>query len=143
MTTVRDVMTANPSCALPTDTVHQVAQLMKSEDVGPIPVVESHDSKKLVGIVTDRDLVLKVLAEGRNGQDTTVETVMTRNPVSCRENDSLDQALQAMSQYQVRRIPIVNDRNEIIGIIAQADVATRVEQPNRTAEVVEDISKPS
>jgi CBS domain-containing protein len=142
MNTVREVMTSNPTCALPTDTVHRVAQLMKSENVGPIPVVESHNSKKLVGIVTDRDLVLKVLAEGRNGQDTTVEAVMSRNPVSCRENDNLDQAYQAMSQHQIRRIPIVNDRNEIVGIIAQADIATRVEQPNKTAEVVEEISRP-
>ncbi len=141
MATCRDVMTANPTCCVPTETVQHVAQLMKNENVGPIPVTESQNSKKLVGIVTDRDLVLKVLAEGRSPQDVSVEEVMTRNPVTCRETDDVDNAMQAMSQHQVRRIPIVNDRNEIVGIIAQADIATRVEQPRKTADVVEEISR--
>jgi CBS domain-containing protein len=143
MTTCREVMTSNPTCAVPTDSVERVAQMMKSENVGPIPVVESKDSKKLVGIVTDRDLVLKVLAEGRSGQNTNVDAVMTRNVTACREDDNLDRALQAMADQQIRRIPIVNGNNEIVGIIAQADVATRTEQPRKTADVVEEISKPA
>ena len=141
MTTCRDVMTTNPTCATPSESVQHVANLMKNENVGPIPVVESHDSKKLVGIVTDRDLVLKVLAEGRNPQEMKVQDVMSLNPITCRENDSIDRAMEAMSQHQVRRIPIVNDRSEIVGIIAQADIATRIERPNKTADVVEEISK--
>ncbi len=142
MTTCREVMTPNPTTCLPTDTVYDAARLMRLENVGSIPIVESQDSKRLIGIVTDRDLVLNVLAEGRSGQETPIQDVMTGDPVTCYEDDNLDQALQAMSSQQVRRIPIVNTRNEIVGIIAQADVATRVEQPAKTAEVVEDISRP-
>src|SRR5690606_6796322 len=94
MATCRDVMTTNPTTCVPSETVEHVARLMKSEDVGPIPVIESQNSKKLVGIVTDRDLVLKVLAEGRNPKEMKVEDVMTRNPVTCRENDDVENAMQ-------------------------------------------------
>lgn len=142
MPTCREVMTMNPTCCLPTDTAYDAARLMRTDNVGSIPVVESQDSKRLVGIITDRDLVLSVLAEGLSGQNTIIGNVMTGDPVTCYEDDDLDQALQAMSQQQVRRIPIVNTRGEIVGIIAQADVATRVEEPGKTAEVVEDISRP-
>jgi CBS-domain-containing membrane protein len=71
-----------------------------------------------------------------------VQEVMSRDLVTCREDDDVDTAFQAMANYQIRRIPVVNDRNEIIGIIAQADIATRVEEPKKTAEVVEEISQP-
>ena len=142
MTTCGEVMTANPTCCVHTDSTEHAAQLMRSEGLGPIPVIESKDSKKLVGIITDRDLVLKVLAEGRDASDTTVEIVMTSDPVTCREQDDVQKALDAMIRHQVRRIPVVSDDNKIIGIIAQADVATKVEQPDKTGEVVEEISKP-
>ncbi len=137
-----EIMTTNPVCCLPRDTVQRAAQIMKTEDVGPVPVVESQASRKLVGIITDRDLVLNVLAEGRTAQHTRVEEVMTRDMITCREQDNLDKAIQAMAQYQIRRIPIVNANREIVGIIAQADVATRVDEPDKTAKVVEEISKP-
>ncbi|GAB4515076.1 MAG: CBS domain-containing protein [Anaerolineae bacterium] len=143
MTTCSDVMTTNPTCCVSTDTVERAAQMMKAEDVGSIPVVESQNTKRLVGIVTDRDLVLKVLAAGPNGHDQAVGDVMTHDPVACRERDDLNKALQAMSDHQVRRIPIVNDQHEVVGIVAQADIATRTEQPHKTAGVVEDISKPN
>jgi CBS domain-containing protein len=143
MTTCGDVMTRNPMCCVMSDTADRAAEMMKNEDVGSIPVVESRDSKKLVGIVTDRDLALKVVAEGRNGRDVKLDSVMSRNPVTCGERDNLDNALKAMSDHQIRRIPIVNDRREIVGIISQADVATRAAEPQKTAEVVQDISQPN
>lgn len=136
-----DVMTADPVCCLRTDTIERVAHLMKMEDVGSIPVIESQKSRKLVGIVTDRDIVLKAVTDRRYGQDTTVEAVMTHDPVTCREGEKLDKALKKMADHQVRRIPVVNGGDEIVGIIAQADIATRTEEPAKTAEVVEEISK--
>ncbi|RIK42452.1 MAG: hypothetical protein DCC55_08775 [Chloroflexi bacterium] len=139
----RDIMTKDPTCCLPGDTVDQVAQLMKSEDIGPVPVVENHETKKLVGIVTDRDLAIKVVAEGRDPKQTRVEEVMTRELVTCRPEDDLQQVFQAMADHQVRRIPVVTTDGRIVGIIAQADIATRVDQPEPTAEVVEEISRPS
>jgi CBS domain-containing protein len=142
MKTCSEIMTASPTCCVPDDSVQQVAQLMRAEDVGSVPVVENQSTKRLVGIVTDRDLVLKVLAPGLNCQSTTVQEVMSRDLVTCRATDKVDKAFKAMADYQIRRIPIVNDRNEIVGIIAQADIATRVEEPKKTAEVVEEISQP-
>jgi CBS domain-containing protein len=126
---------------LASDTVEEAARLMKQEDVGPIPVVQDHQGKKLVGIVTDRDLVVKVLAAGREAKRTKLEDVMTRNPVTCREDDDVDGCIRAMSEHQVRRMPIVDKNNCIVGIVAQADIATRVDEPERTAEMVERISE--
>ena len=135
-----DVMTRDPACCLPGDTVDRAAQLMRSEDVGPVPVISDHQTKRLVGIVTDRDLALKVVAEARDARNTRVEDVMTRGVVACRAEDAVQEALDAMAEHQVRRIPVVDADHRIVGIIAQADIATRMEEPEKTAEVVEDIS---
>jgi len=136
-----EVMTKNPVCCVPNDSAAQAAQLMKSEDVGSIPVIENEQTQKLVGIVTDRDLALKVVAEGRDPKTTKVDAVMTHNVVTCRADDDLQKALDAMANHQLRRIPVVNNDNKIVGIIAQADVATRADQPEKTAEMVMEISQ--
>jgi CBS domain-containing protein len=136
-----EVMTKNPTCCLPENVVEKVAQLMKQENIGSIPVVENMKTKKLIGIVTDRDLVLKIVAEGRDSKSTKVETVMTRKLVTCHTEDDLQIALDAMSAHQLRRIPIVDENDLILGIISQADVATRVDQPEKVAELVKDISQ--
>ena len=136
-----EVMTKNPVCCLPDDLVTKAAKLMKSEHIGSVPVIENEQTKKLVGIVTDRDLALKVVAEGLDAKSTKVETVMTRKVVTCHAEDDLQKAVDAMSDNQLRRIPIVDADNQILGIIAQADVATRVDQPEKTAEMVKEISQ--
>ena len=143
MTTCSEVMTASPTFCLPDHNACYVARIMRDEDIGSVPIIENLNTRKLVGIVTDRDLTLKVIAENRDGQSVTLNEVMSRHPVTCRENEDIDRAMQAMADHQVRRIPIVNERNELVGIIAQADIATRTEQPRKTAAVVEDISKPN
>lgn len=136
-----DLMTKDPSCCVPTDTAHDAAQLMKSEDVGPIPIVKDKQSRELLGIVTDRDLVLKVLAEGLDPKSVQVDRVMTTAVVTCSAEDACDEALDLMEQHQVRRIPIVDDNNRLVGIISQADIATRLDEPEKTAEVLEEISR--
>ena len=136
-----EVMTKNPLCCLPEDLATKAAGLMKSENIGSIPVIENEPTKKLVGIVTDRDLTLKILAEGLDAKSTKVEAVMTRKVVTCHAEDDLQKALDAMSEHQLRRIPVVDGDNKIVGIIAQADVATRVDQPQKTAEMVKEISQ--
>ena len=138
-----EVMTSKPVCCLPDDTVAKAAELMKSGNVGSIPVVQNEQTRKLVGIVTDRDLALKIVAEGRDGKATKVDAVMTRNVVTCRGDDDLQQPLDAMAKHQLRRIPVVDSENQVVGIIAQADVATRANQPEKTAEVVKEISRAS
>lgn len=136
-----EVMTKDPACCLPNDMVANAAKLMKSGNVGSIPVVENEQTKRLVGIITDRDLALKIVAEGHDAKSTRVEAVMTRTVVTCHAEDDLQKALDAMAGHQLRRIPVVDQDGQVIGIIAQADVATRVNQPEKTAEMVKGISQ--
>ncbi len=136
-----EVMTKKPVCCLPNDMVAKTANLMKRENVGSIPVIENEKTRKLVGIVTDRDLTLKIVAKGLDAKSTKVEAVMTRKLVTCRAEDDLQKALDAMSEHQLRRIPVVDKDNKILGIIAQADVATRVDKPKKTAAMVKEISR--
>lgn len=137
-----EVMTKDPVCCTPADTATAAARLMKDSDVGPIPVIENEQTRKLVGIVTDRDLALKVVAEGRDPNAVKVEEVMTREPSTCRAEDELQKAVGLMAERQLRRIPVVDEAGKVVGIIAQADVATKTETPEKTANVVEEISKP-
>jgi len=141
MKKARDVMTKDLVYASPQDTVSHVAQLMKMEDIGPVLIVDNKESRRLVGIVTDRDLVLKVIAEGQDPKTTRVEEVMSKKLVTCRADDDVENAMKAMAQYQLRRIPVVEDDNRLVGIISQADIATRVDEPEKTAEVVKEISE--
>jgi len=136
-----ELMTKDPSCCLPTDTVFDAAQLMKSEDVGPIPIVNDKQTKKLAGIVTDRDLALKVVAEGLDPKQTKIEEVMTTGVQTCNPDDDVSNVLKLMEHHHVRRIPIVDDQDCLVGIIAQADIATRIDEAEKTHEVVEEISK--
>lgn len=136
-----DVMTKNPVYSLPNVGAAKVARLMKSKDIGAVPIIENQQTKKLVGMVTDRDLALKIVATGRDPKSTTAEAVMTRKVVTCQADDKLQKALDAMSEHQLRRIPVVDKDNGIVGIIAQADVATRVDKCEKTAELVKDISQ--
>jgi len=136
------VMTKNPVCCLQNDMVTKVAKVMKTMNIGAIPVVDSEESRKLIGILTDRDLALKIVAEGRDAKATKVETVMTHVVVTCRAADDLQVAVDLMSKHQLRRLPVVDNDYKIIGIIAQADVATRVNEPEETAAMVKGISRP-
>jgi CBS domain-containing protein len=136
-----EIMTTNPECCLPTDPVMRAAQIMKTEDVGPVPVVEDKDEKKLTGIVTDRDLALKVVAEARDAKTTTVEDVMSEGLVTCRENDDVRSVLALMEENQLRRIPVDDKKDHLVGIIAQADVATRMGSARAAGEVVQQVSQ--
>ena len=137
----RDVMTKDLVTATPEDTITEVAQLMKNEDIGPVLVVDNNDSKTLVGIITDRDIALKVIAERKDPKTTSVGEIMSKKLVTCRPDDDVDVAINAMAHYQLRRIPVVGDNLKLVGIISQADVATRVHEPEKTAEVVKEISE--
>jgi CBS domain-containing protein len=137
-----EVMTREPACCEPGDSIRRAAEIMKRQDVGSVPVVESHEEKKLVGIVTDRDIVVKVLADGADVARATVRDAMTANPAHCREDDDVEKAVRTMSDRQVRRMPIIDAGGHLSGIIAQADVATRINRDQTTGELVEAISEP-
>ena len=141
MKTCKEVMTSNPVCCLPDEMVNEVAQLMKSKDVGSIPVIENRESHELIGILTDRDLALKVIATGRDPAKTKISEVMKHNPFACLEGDDVQKALDIMASRQVRRIPVIDQGRRIVGIIAQGDIATRLDEPEKTGELVADISK--
>ena len=139
----RDVMTREPVCCEPADPVTRAAEMMRQHDVGSLPVVDSRDSRRLVGIVTDRDLVTKVVAGNRNVASATVRDAMTVEPASCRETDEVERAVSLMADRQVRRMPVVDESGRLSGIIAQADVATRVNRDQTTGKLVEAISEQS
>lgn len=133
--TVRDAMTSSPTTVDAHETAVEAARLMASENVGSLPVVEGDD---LVGMVTDRDLVLNVLAKDVDPHKVTVSSICSENPTVVGPDDSLDTALQHMAREQVRRLPVVEERR-LIGILAQADVSRTVE-PAATGRLVEEIS---
>lgn len=135
-----EIMTKDPVCCLPSDTVQRAAELMRDQDVGLIPVVDD-ERTNIIGVITDRDLALRVVAEGKDPTKTLVQEVMTTGVISCTVNDDLQKALDLMEKYQLRRIPVIDDTGALVGIIAQADIATRINEPEKTAEVVEEISK--
>jgi CBS domain-containing protein len=134
--TVSQAMTSAPRSIERTQSVVEAARLMASEDVGSLPVVEGN---RLVGIVTDRDLVLQVLAKDLDPSKVTISEVASENPVVAKPDEPLDAALQRMAQEQVRRLPVV-DEGRLVGILAQADVA-REAKPASTGEMVEQISE--
>lgn len=137
--TARDVMTANPTTVTERETLDKVARLMKQEDTGIIPVCD--ESKKVIGLITDRDIVVRVVADGGNPASTSVNQIMSKDVTFVRENDSVDTIFRVMSDKQIRRVPVVNDRQELVGIVAQADLATRSEHDKKLGQTVEEISR--
>jgi CBS domain-containing protein len=136
-----DVMTSNPVCCMLDDSTAKLAQMMAHSDIGPVIVVQNGKQNKLAGIVTDRDLALKVVAQGRDPHGTTAAEVMTRNVATVHPDDDIERALSIMKQQQVRRIPVVDSNDSVVGIVSQADVATRIDEPFKTAAVVKEISE--
>lgn len=134
---IRDAMTSNPRSVEMSTPVVEAARLMKSEDVGPLPVTEGD---RLVGIVTDRDIVVRVVAEGKDVQSTTVGEIASKDLVTIDPQQDLDEALRLMAQHQVRRLPVVEEDGRLVGILAQADVAQEG-QDSKTGQMVEQISE--
>ena len=134
--TVQDAMTASPACLASDAYVIEAARVMMNEDVGSLPVV---DEGRLVGIVTDRDLVMQVMARDLDPNKVQVAEVCSENPVVAAPEESLQIALKRMASQQVRRLPVVED-GQLVGILAQADVAQNAEAES-TGEMVEQISQ--
>ena len=139
---VREVMTESPTCCTPETGLQEAAKMMVDCDCGCIPVVDSDDSKMPVGMITDRDITCRVVAQGRNPLDLTVRDAMTSTVVSVTPDTSLEDCLDLMEESQVRRIAVVDGDGKICGIVAQADVALKADN-EKTAEVVQQVSKAS
>lgn len=138
---VRDIMTRDPQCVTTSQKLGDVARVMRDEDCGAVPVVAGEGDRKIIGMVTDRDIVIRVVAEGKNPTDTPVEIAMTKEVYSVKEDDSVDKVFRVMSDKQVRRVPVVDDRGMIVGIVAQADIATDTNDTHKVARTVEEISE--
>jgi CBS domain-containing protein len=135
--TITDVMSANP-CAIDASTpVAYAAKMMKQEDVGLAPIVEGD---RLVGALTDRDIVTRVVAEGRDPQSVPVREVASTDLVTIDPQQDLDEALRLMASNQVRRLPVVAADGRLVGVLAQADIA-REAKDKQTGQLVEEISK--
>ena len=140
--TCAEVMTPSPTSVTTQHTTADAAELMKREDVGLLPIV-SEDGRKLIGVLTDRDIVIKVIAEGKDPKSTAVTEVMSDSPVTCLPQESVESVMELMASKQVRRIPIIDRDGSLVGIVAQADVATRIANPQETGQVVQAISEPA
>lgn len=137
---IREVMSQNPSCCMPSDSAQSVAVMMRDRNVGAIPVVADQQSRKLIGMITDRDFCCSIVADGLDPKTTTIEKFISLNPVTCREGENVENCERLMQQHQVRRIPIVDANDCVIGIVSQADLALR-DRPERVSRTVAAISK--
>ena len=134
----RDVMTPDPACCTPHTTLDQVAKLMAHNDCGEIPVLDTADQP--IGVITDRDIVCRVVAEGKNPSAYTVEHYMTQPVITVRADASLEEVVSTMEKHQIRRVPVVDDRGCCAGIIAQADIAWTGAEHD-VAELVREVSR--
>jgi len=139
---VREIMTREPVFCAPETKIQDVARMMVEQDCGGIPVVESSRSKQLVGVVTDRDIAVRVVAQGRDPSRTTARDCMSNPVVTVTAETEVESCCDVLEQHQLRRVPVVDERGEICGIVAQADIATFAPE-RKTAEVVRSISQPA
>lgn len=135
---IRDVMTRNPECVSEKDSLRDVARIMKDQDTGVVPVV---DGKKIIGLITDRDIVVRGLAEGKNLENARVTELMTRSVRSVREDASVNEALELMNRAEIRRVAVVDQNDELVGIVSLGDIASQTNQDGKVGQTVETISE--
>jgi CBS domain-containing protein len=134
---IREIMTSNPSTIEPDKPVAEAARIMKQEDAGVVPVTQNG---RLIGMVTDRDITIRIVAEGKDPQSTAVREVASTDLVTVAPRQELDEALRLMAQHKVRRLPVVEEDGRLVGVVAQADVA-REGDDTQTGQVVQEISQ--
>lgn len=135
-------MTWDPAFVVPEDSAVTAAMLMKNHNIGSVPVVSDRGDRALVGIVTDRDLTIRVVAEQRDYYRTRVSDVMSKDLVACHVDDERNEVISAMAKRQIRRVPVVTTHNRLVGIISQADLAGNV-KPRALGELVEEVTEPA
>jgi CBS domain-containing protein len=140
---VQEVMTRDPACVTPRSTIREAAELMRRQDIGIVPVIDESASKRLVGVVTDRDIAIRVVAEGRNGDVRVSEIMSTNELCTCGADDDVSEVMKAMASEQVRRIPIVDGRGTLVGIVAQADIVRKTRDAEGAERTVKQISEPT
>ena len=139
---VREIMTTNPACCTADASLEEVAKAMVEHDCGEIPIVRSSSDKSLLGVVTDRDIVCRLVAQGRNPVDEAAESCMSSPVVSVRESTPIEDCAKLMEDKQIRRVPVVNGGGMVCGIVSQADIAKNASR-KITADLVKDVSQPA
>jgi CBS domain-containing protein len=137
----RDIMTTNPESVTAADSIQTAARIMRDSDVGIVPVIDDQSSRRLRGVITDRDIAVRCIAEGRDG-NCRVSDLMSGDLVTARPDDDVSKIMERMKSEQVRRIPIVDDSDRLVGIVAQADLALDGPSDRAVGDVVEKISEP-
>jgi CBS domain-containing protein len=136
----RDIMTKNPDTASPVTPIADVAQMMRDLDVGIVPVL---DGRKLVGVITDRDITIRVTAEGLDPYDTSVQSFVSPNPVTVSPNDDIDKVRKLMADKQIRRV-LVTDDDQLVGVISIGDIAVKEKSADtEVGEALQEISEPT
>lgn len=139
---ISEIMTENPVCCTDTMSLHEAAQMMAEKDCGSIPVVKSPENKKPIGMITDRDITIRAVAQNKNPLEMIVAEAMTDNPITVTPETSVEECCETMERNQIRRVPVVDGAGNLCGIVAQADVARKAPK-YETAELVKDISMKS
>jgi CBS domain-containing protein len=134
----RDVMTPDPVCCTANTSVDEIARLMAQSDCGEIPIVDAAD--RVIGVVTDRDIVCRVVAQGKNPIGHTAEECMSHSVIVVDEDTPLDEVIATMEKHQIRRVPVVGNGGGCVGIIAQADLA-RIGPEHEVAELLREVSQ--
>ena len=137
---IREIMSRDPTCCVLSDSAQTVAKILCDRNIGSMPVVANQQSRKLVGMITDRDLCCSVVAQGMDPKTTPIEKLITLAPLTCRDGENIEICERLMQEHQVRRIPIVDAEDRIIGIVSQADLALK-DKPERVSKTVAEISK--
>ena len=139
---VKDLMTKKPACATPDMDLSKVAKLMEDHNVGAIPIVENRNSMKVIGVVTDRDIATRAVARGKNPLQMTAMDVMSTPVFTVNQDDDVAEVTRMMEKNMVRRVPVVDDRGDVCGMVAQADIALKTTDKT-IGNLVEAVSKPS
>jgi len=138
---IRELMTSNPACCTPDTPLQEVARMMMECDCGEIPVVDSRESMRPIGVITDRDITIRVVAQGRNPLEMKTSDCMTRPCITVSADASIMDCIYLLEKHQIRRVPVVDQRGRCCGIVSQADVARRIDQ--HAAEVLKQVSQPA
>lgn len=138
----QDIMSSDPVCVTPDTLLNEAARLMKDRDVGMLPVVDGDGSARLVGLITDRDITVRHVAKGHKGAACKVREAMSGDVTTCRADADVDDVMRTMGAEQVRRIPVVDERQMLVGVIAQADIVRRVDDAVAADRTIQQISRP-
>lgn len=137
---IKDILTSDVETVSPDTRIQEVARKMKELDIGSVPVCSG---RRLLGMITDRDITVRAIAEGRDPRDTPVSDAMTGEVIFCYQDQDIEEARSLMEQYQIRRLPVVDEQDQLVGIVSLGDIATRSRDDEESGETLKEISKPS